>query len=333
MRRLWRLLILLVFMAAVAGVAVAFNHRASWLLVILLGLFLLVNGLSLLPWLRWLTLTSSQTVYSEANKNTQLSVTLQSTAFFIMPVLTISLPEASSDSLSLTWYRGNQQQLTLQLVPLPRGVYQQFPVVLTGGDLFGFFQKRRQAVLSLKLVVLPAKVPGVQKLVVQLQEQRPRQRYGEPLPLVKNLRDYQQGDPLKRVDWKLSARQQALMVREYEQERGRPLTLIYWGVASPDYEAHLRGFYTLQQALQGQGFKFLLLGEGITGTGQDLEIYARLQPVTSPVALGQLQGEQLLVFPTQLEDEQFQRQLQQLKKYNQVTVFPPATLLDFGGES
>ncbi|MDT9702842.1 hypothetical protein, partial [Streptomyces sp. P17] len=81
------------------------------------------------------------------------------------------------------------------LAPLPRGVYRQFPVVLTGGDLFGFFQKRRQAVLSLKLVVLPAKVPGVQKLVTQLQEQRPRQRYGEPLPLVKNLRDYQQGDP------------------------------------------------------------------------------------------------------------------------------------------
>lgn len=43
--------------------------------------------------------------------------------------------------------------------------------------------------------------------------------YGETNPEVKDIREYRQGDSLKRIHWKLSSKQQQLMVKEYSGEQ------------------------------------------------------------------------------------------------------------------
>lgn len=335
MRRLLRLLLVLIFILALAAYAVVFNNRASWSILSLLILFLVVNLLTLLPWLRWLKLSGAGTVYTETGSVAKLPLELRADRFFVMPGLSISLPKNSPAEMQLSWYRGEPKSLVLPLESLARGIYQELPGMIKGNDLFGFFQKKRKLAIPVKIVVLPKKVPGMKAVAQKIQQERLRHSYGEPLPLVKNYRAYQQGDPMKRVDWKQSARQQELMIREYEQEHPHPMTLIFWGLESADYEDHLSCFYSLQQVLHGKyRIKFLVLGEGTRSNGNDPEVYGGLQPLVTKPQLGSLQGEHLLIFPTRVEDADFQQQLTELKRRNQVKIFPPEELLAaVGGDS
>lgn len=55
-----------------------------------------------------------------------------------------------------------------------------------------------------------------------------------------HLRDYRPGDPMRQVAWKSSARNDRLLVREYESSRGSEVVLDWHALANLDAEARIR---------------------------------------------------------------------------------------------
>ena len=117
----------------------------------------------------------------------------------------------------LGWYERTAWSLEL---PCPeRGYYRLGPARLQSGDGFGLFTSHREEpgtvgvvvyprTLSLPDLGLPASHP--------LGELKGRQRTIEDPLRIAGLRDYRPGDPIRRIDWKATARRGELQSRVYE---------------------------------------------------------------------------------------------------------------------
>lgn len=110
-----------------------------------------------------------------------------------------------------------------------RGYYSVGPTRLRSSDLFGFFPREMYEAVVTHLVVYPRTVPLSE---MGLPSQRPlgerkgRERiFEDPLRVI-GVRDYQPGDPLRRIDWKATARRGQLQSRVYE-----PSTVLHLVVA------------------------------------------------------------------------------------------------------
>ncbi|WP_069804577.1 DUF58 domain-containing protein [Thermogemmatispora onikobensis] len=115
------------------------------------------------------------------------------------------------------WYERIARSYRLRC--LARGVHTFGPTVLRSGDLFGFVSRgqeldNREQILvypplvSLSQLGLPARHP--------FGERPTPQRLLEDPARVCGIRDYQQGDELRRVHWKASARAMRLQSKVYE---------------------------------------------------------------------------------------------------------------------
>jgi uncharacterized protein (DUF58 family) len=120
-------------------------------------------------------------------------------------------------STHLSWYERINWPLTLETPQ--RGFYRIGPVRMNTGDIFGFnaVQGEEQhwdpfivypRVYSLPELGLPAERP--------FGELKGRQRIFEDPSRISGLREYRPGDPMRRIDWKASARLQALQSKVYE---------------------------------------------------------------------------------------------------------------------
>ena len=120
-------------------------------------------------------------------------------------------------SSSLRWY----ERLTWRYqIPLrARGYYRLVEAELTASDLFGVFRRQRVEPASQRLWVYPEVLPLERLRLPQLRphgERRGGQRLFDDPTRLQTLRDYRAGDPLKRIDWKATARRQALQSRVYD---------------------------------------------------------------------------------------------------------------------
>lgn len=120
-------------------------------------------------------------------------------------------------STSLRWY----ERLTwdFQLPLITRGHFQLARVDLKSGDLFGVYRRQRTDEAEHTLWVYPEVVSlerlGLPRLRPQ-GELRGGQRLFEDPTRLQTIRDYRPGDPLKKVDWKATARRQSLQSRVYD---------------------------------------------------------------------------------------------------------------------
>lgn len=117
---------------------------------------------------------------------------------------------------------GGYERLTMinRLRAKRRGHYPLAPALLAGGDLFGFYDTRRQSESGGgRLVVFPRIVPLPDFF---LPSARPigdalsRRRVAEDQNRPAMVREYLPGDPMKWVDWKATARQRRLYVKRFE---------------------------------------------------------------------------------------------------------------------
>ena len=124
----------------------------------------------------------------------------------------------------LGWYERTAWSLDL---PCPeRGYYRLGPARLRSGDGFGLFTNQREEpgtagvvvyprTLSLPELGLPAARP--------LGERKGGQRTFEDPLRIAGVRDYQPGDPIRRIDWKATARRGQLQSRVYEPSTAQHL--------------------------------------------------------------------------------------------------------------
>lgn len=118
---------------------------------------------------------------------------------------------------SLAWYERVtwRQRFTCTA----RGYYQVGPVRLRSGDIFGFFPREAQLEQIDSITVMPRQVDLGE---IDLPTRRPfgeakgGNRIFEDQSRMAGLRDYRPGDPLKRIDWKATARRGTLQSRIYD---------------------------------------------------------------------------------------------------------------------
>ena len=136
--------------------------------------------------------------------------------------------------------RGREYRYTIKCAH--RGVYEVGVVRLRVTDIFGLFSFSRRVKDTLARVEVTPRVSTVPAVVVQAGDEnlRGRVRMTEDLASPSGVRDWEDGDSLKKVHWKLTARRRALMVRTFE-ESARPDFLILMDCAPVNaLQSHVR---------------------------------------------------------------------------------------------
>lgn len=125
--------------------------------------------------------------------------------------------------------RRDRLEWPLELRAAERGYYRIGPARLRSGDIFGFFE-REEAVpeFAERLVVYPRTYSMAE---LGLDSARPfgdlrggSRLYEDPSRVI-GVRDYQPGDPMKRIDWNATARLQRLQSRLYEPSRAQSIVV------------------------------------------------------------------------------------------------------------
>ncbi len=141
----------------------------------------------------------------------------------------------------LRWYERLTWEYTIPLNH--RGYFAFGRTALRAGDLFGFFTRERVVPTALSLWVYPPILPmeplGLPTLRPMGEERGADPLFDDPARL-RGLRDYQTGDPLRRVDWRATARRQRLQTRTFDPASSPSLLLALNVATMPEA---WQGFY------------------------------------------------------------------------------------------
>lgn len=126
---------------------------------------------------------------------------------------------------------GASSQISYRLRPLTRGLFSFERCELSLPSPMGFWTARRYVALQGTTRVYPdfARLYGGQLLAVDnwLSQIGVRQRQRRGLGLEFNqLREFREGDSLRQIDWKATARQRTPIAREYQDERDQQIMLM-----------------------------------------------------------------------------------------------------------
>ena len=110
-----------------------------------------------------------------------------------------------------------------------RGYFRVGPTRLRSGDIFGFFEREEVAPIPATSVVVYPLTYALPELGLDsarpFGELRGGNRIYEDPSRVVGVRDYQPGDPMKRIDWNATARVQRLQSRLYEPSRAQAIVV------------------------------------------------------------------------------------------------------------
>ncbi len=130
-------------------------------------------------------------------------------------------------SASMGWYEKVAWEYRLKCTA--RGYFRLGPARLESGDLFGFFTSEKIVSQRDELLVYPEVAPLPELGIPSL---RPMGDARTGLPIHRDMsrpatvRDYQRGDPLKWVDWKLSAKAGRFQVRVFDPSSSTTIVLV-----------------------------------------------------------------------------------------------------------
>jgi uncharacterized protein (DUF58 family) len=118
---------------------------------------------------------------------------------------------------SLAWYQRVTWQMQFHCET--RGYFRFGPALLRSGDPFGFFSTEGEASRLDHITVLP-RLYDLTALGLPTRRPFGEERGGSPIfedpSRLVGIRDYRAGDPLKRIEWKATARRGTLQSRVYE---------------------------------------------------------------------------------------------------------------------
>lgn len=132
------------------------------------------------------------------------------------------------------------------------GCYRAQGVCLESSDFGGFVSKKRPIQLQAEVIILPQLLPLKEEMEQlhagdQLEEVVEEHEIGQDPNEILNVREYRQGDRLQTIHWKLSAKEQRLMIKEFARISGNAFQLFV------DYSfqniRHLDPFFDLLYSL------------------------------------------------------------------------------------
>ena len=117
----------------------------------------------------------------------------------------------------LSWYE--RINWPVELRAPARGYYRIGPCRITTGDMFGFFPNVQEVDTYSPVIIYP-RIYTMPELGLPAArpfgERKGRERIFEDPGRIAGIRAYQPGDPMRRIDWKASARMQSLQSKVYE---------------------------------------------------------------------------------------------------------------------
>lgn len=222
----YRLIYSLLFLSALAFSMLYRSQFASVLLVLVLAIpaVSFVLGLITSFFVKIKLLPQTQSVDKKQDFTVVVSLTNRS-IFPAVPVRIIGkLPNIKNNSVEC-------QQIFASVAPMStvniklkgnmpyRGRYPMAIDKIYIYDLLKIFSFRKKLSVAAEAVVLPRIFPiqSIPSQSVSEDENLTRQQYGFNKTSFASIREYRRGDPLQTVHWKLSAKQDDMIVKEFEE--------------------------------------------------------------------------------------------------------------------
>lgn len=236
----WKLLLLLLFLAAAFSYAMFQGGFVSWFLFYAFLPFALYALLIVFYPLKsfFAERNFSRSVLT-AGEDVTVKLTLtRKFPFFPLPYLVVEdhfcdeticgMEKGSQKTIVFPWFR-KVIEFDYQLKNLPRGEYCFHFVTLKTGDFFGSIEKEKLILLPGKILVYPACEKISPRLYTMFYEED-----GIPVPdkfqrnmtLVSGVREYQPGDRFSWIDWKAAAKRGRMMTKEFEQEKSGDVLIV-----------------------------------------------------------------------------------------------------------
>ncbi|MFF2532901.1 DUF58 domain-containing protein [Brevibacillus sp. NPDC058079] len=122
--------------------------------------------------------------------------------------------------LIFPWFK-REVEFRYVIPNVPRGYYRLDECVVSGGDFFGFFERRKVYTISQEFLVYPkykelthwALGDGSFSGTVHVSHRR-----SDDVAAVRGVRDYHRGDRLSQIHWRASARGTGLKTKEFEHQ-------------------------------------------------------------------------------------------------------------------
>lgn len=204
----------------------------------LLVLSALIMGIWILVDFKYLQTVEPSAV--EKEESATLKIEIHNDRPFIYPYMKVCL-RTLKETIG-----GYEREYVLSILPFKHKTIEEnfscplrgkYPIGITSvqvQDLFGLFTfnidlSQRPYYRQLYLTVYPRilEIPSLPLLFVEMDEvQSSKLRQTEEISSVSDIRQYEYGDPLKKIHWKLSSKYQDIYVKEYETSSG-PKTLVF----------------------------------------------------------------------------------------------------------
>ncbi|MHA3065242.1 DUF58 domain-containing protein [Lacticaseibacillus saniviri] len=266
------------FLLGLGMIGPIFNTPASWLMTDLCLLLLLASVLLLIAPLRLLQVTPSGPALSGA------PVTLDARGGWWV---NLSVVHADTILWQGTFLGHRQIQLPLALA---RGEYQDVASRWFAGDGLGVLCKQAPLRLQTPLLVLPKPDEYGARVLQGALETRIQMHFGQNDFQIRDFHPYQIGDEVGLIDWHQSARQQQLIVREFDQSQLPNPIFVLINQTDATYEARI----AISSALLAQQKTVWLLGATLNQTPTQADL-ARLTPDETLAALSQPMTGRILV--------------------------------------
>lgn len=192
-------------------------------------------------------------VHSDGTLSLLFNVVRRFRLLFLVPVIQATLlSEGEPYSQQISAYFKRKLSVHFSDLKLPRGHHDKLKVELKGSGLLGIFNHRSMHSLPVDLDVYPKRLSksAIHGLMHNRQLGLINRRFvAQHEYQVKEIRKYQSRDSLSHIDWKSSLKRDNWMIKEYETEEQKPLSLYFAGIDSPNFESLLSLAYSLYQEL------------------------------------------------------------------------------------
>ncbi|WP_165003423.1 MULTISPECIES: DUF58 domain-containing protein [unclassified Enterococcus] len=245
--------------------ALVFNNALGWFLLTFFTLYIIWSFASLTSLLKNIIFASSIVPLVHRQKKTKATLQIAKHGSFTLPLprLQVDFPEnfvePKKDLLILT---RKKQELALYWKPLQRGCETKLTLHLTAYDCLGLFRKSFRKEIDFTTTTLPGlRMQQAEKLQRILQKKQQLAHCQRGMDFREH-RPYRQGDAFSRINWKLSARHQEWLYREYEFQKEEAAPLIcFWGAEGPKFEQTFDVYFSFWRLISKENPDLLLLGD------------------------------------------------------------------------
>ncbi len=137
------------------------------------------------------------------------------------------------------------KKITYKVTAQNRGLYHAGPVRIRTSDPLGIFLIDMEVPCPLEITVRPARIKLITKVIPGFPQGNLKinNPVYEDITMRRSVRAYINGDELKRINWRASAKFDSLFTNQYEDSFDAPF-FVFLNLAEDDYDLHNRGYYS-----------------------------------------------------------------------------------------